>query len=103
MLIVMIVSIFFFMFIRVDHILLKVVLRLLLVPVIAGVSYEFIRLAGRSESPLVCVLSKPGMMLQKLTTSEPDDDMIEVAIRAVEGVFDWKPYVEAVRQGTLEE
>lgn len=103
MLIVMIVSIFFFMFIRVDHILLKVVLRLLLVPVIAGVSYEFIRLAGRSESPLICFLSKPGMMLQKLTTSEPDDDMIEVAIRAVEGVFDWKPYVEAVRQGTLEE
>lgn len=103
MLIVMIVSIFFFLFIRVDNIALKVVLRLLLVPVIAGVSYEFIRLAGRSESSLVCFLSKPGMMLQKLTTSEPDDDMIEVAIQAVEGVFDWKTYVKAIREGTLED
>lgn len=103
MLIVMIVSIFFFLFIRVDNIALKVVLRLLLVPVIAGVSYEFIRLAGRSESSLVCFLSKPGMMLQKLTTSEPDDDMIEVAIQAVEGVFDWKAYVKAIREGTLED
>lgn len=103
MLIVMIVSIFFFLFIRVDNIALKVVLRLLLVPVIAGVSYEFIRLAGRSESSLVCFLSKPGMMLQKLTTSEPDDAMIEVAIQAVEGVFDWKAYVKAIREGTLED
>lgn len=103
MLIVMIVSIFFFLFIRVDNIALKVVLRLLLVPVIAGVSYEFIRLAGRSECSLVCFLSKPGMMLQKLTTSEPDDAMIEVAIRAVEGVFDWKAYVKAIREGTLED
>lgn len=103
MLIVMIVSIFFFLFIRVDNIALKVVLRLLLVPVIAGVSYEFIRLAGRSESSLVCFLSKPGMMLQKLTTSEPDDAMIEVAIQAVEGVFDWKDYVKAIREGTLED
>lgn len=103
MLIVMIVSIFFFLFIRVDNIALKVLLRLLLVPVIAGVSYEFIRLAGRSESSLVCFLSKPGMMLQKLTTSEPEDDMIEVAIRAVEGVFDWESYVKAIREGTLED
>lgn len=103
MLIVMVVSIFFFLFIRVDQILLKVALRLLLVPVIAGVSYEFIRLAGRSNSSIICFLSKPGMMLQKLTTSEPDDAMIEVAIRAVEGVFDWKAYVEAIREGTLEE
>lgn len=103
MLIVMIVSIFFFLFIRVDHIFLKIIVRILLIPAIAGVSYEFIRLAGRSESKLICTLSKPGMMLQKITTREPDLEMIEVAIKAVEGVFDWKPYVKALREGTLED
>lgn len=103
LLIVMIVSILFFMFIRVDSVWLKVILRILLVPVIAGVSYEFIRLAGRSESSLVMTLSKPGMMLQKLTTREPDEEMLEVAIKAVEGVFDWKPYVKEIREGTLED
>ena len=61
-------------------------------PVIAGVSYEFLRLAGRSENPIVNILSKPGLMMQKLTTYEPDDSMIEVAIAAVEAVFDWKEY-----------
>ena len=76
---------------------LKVLYRIVLVPVIAGVSYEFIRLAGKSENALVNILSKPGMMLQKLTTKEPDDSMIEVAIASVEAVFDWKPYVEKVR------
>jgi uncharacterized protein YqhQ len=99
----MVVSIFFFMFIRVDSVLLKVVLRILLVPVIAGVSYEFIRLAGKSDSAIVSWLSKPGLQLQKLTTREPDEEMLEVAIKAVEGVFDWKPYVEAIREGTLED
>lgn len=103
LLIVMIVSILFFMFIRVDSVWLKVVLRILLVPVIAGVSYEFIRLAGRSESSFVTLLSKPGMQLQKLTTREPDEEMLEVAIKAVEGVFDWKPYVKEIREGTLED
>ena len=86
-----------------DNVVLKVVIRLLLIPIIAGVSYEFIRLAGRSESGIICFLSKPGMMLQKLTTREPDKEMIEVAIKAVEGVFDWKSYVEAMRNGTLED
>ena len=103
LLIVMVVSIIFFMFIRLENMWLKVIVRILLVPVIAGVSYEFIRLAGRSDNKLVCTLSKPGMMLQKLTTREPDEEMIEVAIKAVEGVFDWKPYVKAVREGTLED
>lgn len=103
LLIVMIVSILFFLFIHVEQMWLRVILRLLLIPVIAGVSYEFIRLAGRSDSKLVAILSKPGMYLQKLTTREPDEAMIEVAIQAVEGVFDWKAYVKAVRQGTLEE
>ena len=60
---------------------------------IAGVSYEFLRLAGRSDNALVNFLSRPGMWMQNLTTSEPDDSMIEVAIEAVEAVFDWKEYL----------
>lgn len=98
LLIVMIISILFFMMIRVDSAILKVVLRLLLIPVIAGVSYEFIRLAGRSDNCFVNVLSKPGLWLQKITTREPDDSMIEVAIKSVEAVFDWKTYVEEIRK-----
>ncbi|MBQ8278354.1 MAG: DUF1385 domain-containing protein [Roseburia sp.] len=98
LLIVMIISILFFMCIRVDSAILKVVLRLLLIPVIAGVSYEFIRLAGRSDNCFVNVLSKPGLWMQKITTREPDDDMIEVAIKSVEAVFDWKAYVEEIRK-----
>ena len=93
LLIVMLVSILFFMFIRVDSPILRVVLRLLLIPVIAGVSYEFIRLAGRSDNAVVNLLSKPGLWLQGLTTKEPDDEMIEVRIAAVEAVFDWKAYL----------
>lgn len=103
LLIVMIVSILFFMLIQVDSVVWKVVLRILFVPLIAGVAYEFIRLAGRRESCVISFLSKPGMMLQKMTTKEPDDEMLEVAIKAVEGVFDWKPYVEALREGKLED
>lgn len=91
--IVMVISIVFFIFIRVDSPILRVVFRILLVPVIAGASYEFIRLAGRSDNPLMKVLSLPGKAMQKLTTREPDDDMIEVAIAAVEAVFDWKAFL----------
>lgn len=72
--------------------LAKVIVRLLLVPVIAGVSYEVLRLAGKNDSLVVRIISAPGMALQKLTTKEPDDSMIEVAIQAVEAVFDWKAY-----------
>lgn len=74
--------------------LFKVVVRLLLVPVIAGVSYEVLRIAGRSDNVFVRMISAPGMALQKITTSEPDDSMIEVAIQAVEAVFDWKAYLK---------
>ena len=98
LLIVMLISIVFFMFIRVDSPVLKVVLRVLLVPVIAGVSYEFIRLAGRSDNAVVNLLSKPGLWLQGLTTRVPDDEMIEVGIASVEAVFDWKPYVEEIQR-----
>ena len=94
LLFVMIVSIIFFLFIRVSSPWLRVVVRLLLMPVIAGVSYEIIRLAGRSENPVVVLLSKPGLALQNLTTREPEPEMVEVAIRAVEAVFDWKEYLK---------
>ena len=98
LLIVMIISIFFFMFIHVDSRGLRLVLRLVLIPVIAGVSYEFIRLAGRSDNALINLLSKPGLLLQHITTKEPEDDMIEVGMASVEAVFDWKTYVEEIRQ-----
>jgi uncharacterized protein YqhQ len=91
---VMFISIIFFMFIRVDTMWLRFVIRLLLIPVIAGVSYEFIRFAGRSESAIVNILSRPGMLLQKFTTKEPDEQMIEVAIQSVEAVFDWKSFLK---------
>lgn len=93
LIIVMIISILFFMVIRVDNVWLKILSRIVLIPVIAGVSYEFLRIAGRSDSKLVNLLSKPGMWMQNMTTKEPDDSMIEVAIAAVETVFDWKEYL----------
>lgn len=92
LLIVMLISIIFFMFIEVESGLLKLVIRLLLIPVIAGVSYEFIRLAGRYDNWFVNILSVPGLWMQNITTREPDDDMIEVAIASVEAVFDWKEW-----------
>ncbi|BBF44329.1 hypothetical protein lbkm_3018 [Lachnospiraceae bacterium KM106-2] len=94
LLFVIIISSVFFIFIQVDNLWVKTVVRLLLVPVIAGVSYEVIRLAGKSESKLVQIISKPGLMMQALTTREPDDSMIEVAIASVEAVFDWKAYLD---------
>ena len=94
LLFVVLVSVVVFFFIRVDNLALKLVLRLALVPVIAGISYELIRLAGRSDNAIVNLISKPGLWMQKLTTKEPDEDMIEVAIASVEAVFDWKAYLK---------
>ena len=94
LLIVMLISILFFMFIRVDSKPLQLLLRLVLIPVIAGVSYEFIRLAGRYDNPVVNMLSVPGLLMQRMTTKEPDDEMIEVGIASVEAVFDWKKWQE---------
>ena len=94
LIIVMMISILFFMVIRVDGILLKIISRIVLIPVIAGVSYEFLRLAGRSDNPIVNFLSKPGLWMQNMTTKEPDDSMIEVGIASVEAVFDWKAYLK---------
>lgn len=89
---VVFVSIVLFIFIRVDDPIMRVAIRLLLIPVIAGIAYEIIRLAGKSNNIIVRILSAPGMLLQKLTTREPDDEMIEVGIAAVEAIFDWKQY-----------
>mgnify|MGYP003372088549 CR=1 FL=1 len=97
LLIVMLVSIVFFMFLRVDNGVLRLLLRVLLIPFIAGVAYEFIRLAGRSDNAVVHFLSRPGMWLQRLTTREPEDAMIEVGIASVEAVFDWRSYIKEIR------
>lgn len=93
MFLVLAISIVLFFFIRVDNVLLKVCLRILLMPVVAGISYEIIRLAGRSDNILVKIISAPGMLIQRLTTKEPDESMVEVAIASVEAVFDWKQYL----------
>lgn len=101
--IVMIISILFFMVIRTDTVWLRFLSRIVLIPVIAGVSYEFLRFAGRNDSRLVNFLSRPGMWMQGLTTTEPDDSMIEVAIAAVEEVFDWRAYLNENFSGWKEE
>ena len=93
---VLFISIIFFIFIRVDSLWLRLVIRLLLIPVISGVSYEFIRWAGNSNSRAAYVLSRPGMWMQGLTTKEPTKDMVQVAIASVEAVFDWKAYQEGI-------
>ena len=99
LLIVMLISILFFMFIRVDSKPLQLLLRLVLIPVIAGVSYEFIRLACRYDNQVVNLLSIPGLLMQRMTTKEPDDEMIEVGIASVEAVFDWKKWQEENIEG----
>ncbi|MDE5863020.1 MAG: DUF1385 domain-containing protein [Lachnospiraceae bacterium] len=96
--VVMVISILVFMLITADQMWLRFVLRLLLIPVIAGISYEFIRLAGRSDGIVVGILSKPGMWIQNLTTKEPDEEMIQVAIISVEAVLYGADYVNAVNQ-----
>lgn len=98
LLFVLIISVFVFMFIRFDSSILQLACRLLLIPVIAGISYEFIRWAGRSENKVIQTISKPGLWLQNLTTREPDDDMIEVGIASVEAVFDWRKFQEENRE-----
>ena len=91
---VMLVSIVLFFFIQVDNVVEKVILRILLMPVVAGISYEIIRLAGRTDNLFIKILSAPGMWIQRMTTREPDESMAEVAIASVEAVFDWKKYLQ---------
>lgn len=91
---VMLISILLFMVIRFDNIWLKLLSRLVLIPVIAGISYEVLRIVGMYDNALTRLLFIPGMWMQGLTTSEPDDSEIEVAIAAVEKVFDWRKFEE---------
>ena len=91
LLIVMIVSMVVFFFLRTDTIWLRLISRILLVPVVAGISYEIIKWAGRSESSLVKIVSAPGLCLQKITTAEPDESQIEAAIAAMKGVLEDEP------------
>ena len=85
LLFVMVVSIILFaMLPRVDMVILRVLMRLALLPVVAGLSYELIKWAGRSKNKCVAWMSKPGLWLQKLTTREPDASQIEVAIASME-------------------
>lgn len=94
MLYVMAISCVLFFFINVENAVLRLLLRLVLIPVIAGISYEIIRLAGKVDNIFTRAFSKPGMMLQKLTTKEPTKEMVEVAIKAVEAVYDWKAFLK---------
>ncbi len=94
LLFVMLVSIILFMFITVKNPILKVVIRILLIPVIAGISYELIRLAGKKDNVLTRFISAPGLLLQRLTTKEPDEEMVAVAIKSVEAVFDWRAFLK---------
>ena len=90
---VMLVSIILFFFIRTDSHITRIILRILLIPVISGISFEIIQLAGRSSNPLIRLISGPGLWMQLITTREPDDDMIRVGIASVEAVFDWRAYL----------
>ncbi len=91
---VILISIITLFFIQTDVFWIRILMRIALLPIIAGISYELIKLAGNSDNKLILALSKPGLLMQELTTKEPDDDMIEVAIVAVESVFDWKAYIK---------
>ena len=91
---VVIISIVLFFFIRVDSTLMRIVVRILMIPVIAGISFEFLRYAGRHSNTFVNIISAPGVCLQHITTKEPDDGMIEVGIAAVDAVYDWRSYLK---------
>lgn len=94
MLLAMCISILILMLVRFDSRILRLVARIVLIPVIAGISFELLRLAGTKENVFTNIISKPGLLLQRLTTKEPDDSMIEVGIASVEAVFDWKSYLK---------
>lgn len=89
---VLLISIILLLLVQVESPVMRVVVRIALLPVIAGISYEVLKAAGNSDNPVINLFSRPGLAIQKLTTKEPDDSMIEVAIQAVEAVFDWRKY-----------
>ena len=89
---VMVISIFLFMFINPPTLFYKFLSRIILIPVVAGISYEVLRIAGQFDNKFMDIISRPGMWMQGLTTKEPDEKEVEVAIRAVEEVFDWREF-----------
>ena len=89
---VLLISIILLLLVQVESPVMRVAVRIALLPVIAGISYEVLKAAGNSDNPVINLLSMPGLGIQRLTTKEPDDGMIEVAIQAVEAVFDWREY-----------
>ena len=91
--IVMLISIVFFMFIQVDDIGVKFLSRILLIPIVAGISYELLLFMGKFDNKFVDIISKPGMWMQGLTTKESNKEQVEVAIKAIEEVFDWKKFI----------
>jgi len=92
--IVVFISVIIFFFIRVDSIWIRFLIRLAMIPVIAGISYEILRLTGRHDNLFVRIIAAPGMWVQRITTKEPDKYMVQVAIASVEAVFDWKAYLD---------
>ena len=103
LLIVIIVTVIFFLLIQVDSHALKLIYRIILIPVVAGVAYEFIRIAGRYDNKFVNLINKPGLALQKLTTKEPDESQIEVGIASVEAVFDWREFLQKYEEKNAED
>ena len=97
LLFVVIISVVFFLIVSafgIKSYIIKLLLRIIFIPVIAGIAYEILRAAGKTDSRIVNLMSAPGMALQKLVTIEPTPDQVEVAIAAVEAVFDWKEFLE---------
>ena len=92
--IVMMISIVFFMFIQIEDIKIKFLSRILLIPIVAAISYELLLFMGKFDNKFVDIISKPGIWMQGLTTKEPTEKQVEVAIRAVNEVFDWKKFIK---------
>ena len=92
LLLVVIIGIVLCFFIRTDIIFFRILYRLLMIPVVAGIAYELLRASGRKDNIFLNIVSAPGLWLQRITTKEPDDEMIEVAIASVEAVFDWRKF-----------
>ena len=92
LLLVVIIGIVLCFFIRTDIIFFRILYRLLMIPVVAGIAYELLRASGRKDNIFLNIVSAPGLWLQRITTKEPDDAMIEVAIASVEAVFDWRKF-----------
>lgn len=93
MMLVLFISIILFFFIQVNDPVLRVIVRIAIVPLTAGIVFEILQLAGRSSSALAQALSAPDRWMQRYTTREPDDEMIETSIAALEAVFDWRAYL----------